>query len=233
MTLHQERSPRSFACNGRLVRSLREKNGLRQVDLAEIAGYSVRLIGKAEAGKSLSKATIEILAEALSSVGSRIAPHQLILNLTSVGLEYLRARYSSDPNAVSQAADLLDKNFELRVFCGKSTLDFLPEYREHAGLVEYYQKFFAIFEPLHFDDPAESGDRLFEGADELLVWSDNVWQPRSVHTSEFPVSIASRLVFRSGLIIKHEERISIAAESDEPTKFELKSLDTDRVIFTN
>ena len=84
---------RSFACNGRLMRSIRERRGLRQFDLAQMAGFSVRLIGKAEAGQPLSMETIDVLAEALSSEERRITAADLMQNLVAIAEEYERSKY--------------------------------------------------------------------------------------------------------------------------------------------
>lgn len=63
-------------CGGNL-RNLRILRGMTQVELAQRAGYSERLVRKAEAGGSLSLATIEDLADALSSEFKRVAPSDL------------------------------------------------------------------------------------------------------------------------------------------------------------
>ena len=57
---------RSFRCNGNLLRFFRDRKGMTQSQLASESGYSVRLVGKAEAGQPIRMETVEVLAEALS-----------------------------------------------------------------------------------------------------------------------------------------------------------------------
>lgn len=62
---------------GDSLRNLRISRGMTQVELAQRSGYSERLVRKAEAGGSLSLATIEDIADALSSEYKLVAPSDL------------------------------------------------------------------------------------------------------------------------------------------------------------
>ncbi len=53
-------------CIGNLIRTLRKKKGLKQVDLAKMAGISVQYLCKIEMGRNLpSRKTLYKIAKAL------------------------------------------------------------------------------------------------------------------------------------------------------------------------
>jgi len=58
---------RSFLVNGQLLRLLRASRGWTQQDAAERAGFSDRLIRKAESGGPLQAHSIAVLAELYST----------------------------------------------------------------------------------------------------------------------------------------------------------------------
>ncbi|MFN3148584.1 helix-turn-helix domain-containing protein [Bremerella sp.] len=56
----------TYKCNRDFLRELRLNNGWTQAELAKRAGYSERLIGKAESGSPIARDTIVDIADALS-----------------------------------------------------------------------------------------------------------------------------------------------------------------------
>jgi transcriptional regulator with XRE-family HTH domain len=73
--LHRKRySP----VNGSHLRSLRQSRGWTQVEFGRLAGYSERLIRKAESGGNLLLETIEDLATALSQTNEVVSSESLI-----------------------------------------------------------------------------------------------------------------------------------------------------------
>ncbi|MEO8270465.1 MAG: helix-turn-helix transcriptional regulator [Aureliella sp.] len=68
---------RGVAICGERLRSFRTLRGMTQAELAKRSGYSERLVRKAEAGGSLSLATIEDLADALSFQSKLVVPSDL------------------------------------------------------------------------------------------------------------------------------------------------------------
>lgn len=72
------RRSRSFAVKGDLLRSCRIANGWTQEDAALKAGFSDRLIRKAESGGPLQIQSIAILAELYSSPDRRLTPDDLL-----------------------------------------------------------------------------------------------------------------------------------------------------------
>ena len=110
---------------------------MRQLDLARLAGYSVRLIGKAEAGKPLSTETIEVLAEALSSGDFEVSPADLMLNPIAIAEEYMKSKYMYESDVVSKISHVISPDFVLRVVADDSVVAFQKSYAGTDGLKGY------------------------------------------------------------------------------------------------
>ena len=68
---------RSMPCNGKLISQLRKAIGWTQGDLARRAGFTERLIVKAEASQSIAPSTLSIIAEALTEGGAAVVLQEL------------------------------------------------------------------------------------------------------------------------------------------------------------
>lgn len=79
-------SIRSFQVNGQSIRRYRIALRLSQAELAIKAGYSERLIRKAEASGALHMETITDLAEALSSERHAVVIEQLLSGTAHSGI---------------------------------------------------------------------------------------------------------------------------------------------------
>ncbi|MCU0708277.1 MAG: helix-turn-helix domain-containing protein [Pirellula sp.] len=73
--LHRKRYS---SVNGSRLRSLRQSRGWTQVEFGRRAGYSERLIRKAESGGNLLVNTIDDLATALSQINDVVSAESLI-----------------------------------------------------------------------------------------------------------------------------------------------------------
>ena len=182
---------------------------MRQLDLARLAGYSVRLIGKAEAGKPLSTETIEVLAEALSSAEHKISPQDLILNPISLAEDYLRAKLLYKDEAVSKITHFLSPAFMIKVVAENMVASFQPAYRGSDGLTQYFQHFFRLFEPAKNADLSKPGPKFYESENEVVIWSDMLWRPLDESQSNMSATITSRLIFDDGMLVEQEDRMSI------------------------
>lgn len=89
---------RSIACHGEIVAFFRKKRGWTQDELADAAGYTKRLVAKAEASGSLSPETIEVLAETLSNDDLVVHPEDLTSSPKELATAFMRAyaRYEAD-----------------------------------------------------------------------------------------------------------------------------------------
>src|SRR5688572_24686424 len=96
------RRSRSFAVNGELLRACRIASGWTQVEAADKAGFTDRLVRKAESGGPLQIQSIAILAQLYSTAEHRLTPDDLLaepispatavvfLSPTSLGITLVR-----------------------------------------------------------------------------------------------------------------------------------------------
>lgn len=123
---------RSCQCNGEFVRYCRRSRGWTQEDLARAAGYSVRVIAKAEASGSIHPDTIEDIAHVLSTPEVTVHPEDLSSSPESVVLRLLSVCARHEQQVVANAKSFLAEDMSAFVpgdssilsFCGKwETID--------------------------------------------------------------------------------------------------------------
>ena len=203
----------SYNCNGRLVRLIRQKQGLTQAELAQLSGYSVRLIGKAEAGKVLSAGAIEVLAQALSTNQRELKPADLILDSLALAENYFSTLSDFERGAIAQCEHFLSESFVLRVIIDQGIVDIDQEYTGIDGLRSYYQKFFH-----HFRTSAPANGkaqvaqcRFFESEADIVVWQDTQWSLFDCEGGENRTAkVTTRLNFQEGLLCEQEDRVVIS-----------------------
>ena len=201
-----ETDGRSFACNGRLVRKLREMKGLTQSGLARLSGYSVRLIGKAEAGKPISASTIEVLAEALSSKDRILSPNDLVIDLLSITRNYLKVLSQLDHLAIQNFQAYLSKNLVVRVLSDQTQFPFQNRYTGIDGLTQYYRHLFTICDGNSLEDPSQTSYEVFESGPNVVVWKGPFSNFKLRQESDSSISITSWLRFAGGKIVAQEDR---------------------------
>ncbi len=74
-------------CNGPLLKHRRVSSQLTQSELAKAAGFSERLIVKAEAGGTLSTNTLQIIAQAPTDTGSANVAIEDLTSILNANLE--------------------------------------------------------------------------------------------------------------------------------------------------
>ncbi len=203
----------SLPCNGRLIRLYRERKGLTQAELAQQSGYSVRLIGKAEAGKPIKLDTIEILAEALSDANLILKPCDLISAPATLAEKYVQELLQHQGNVVQEIRHFLADDFELRCFSNDESLAIQGFYQGSAGLSQYADKLFRVVElPDGID--VSSCCSLFPVEDDVVVWY--LFQPLlrsevdpAAAKAGRSVSLTTKLGFRNGLLLSQEDRIVV------------------------
>jgi transcriptional regulator with XRE-family HTH domain len=139
----------SYEINGDRLRKLREALGWSQITMAKKAGYSERLVRKAESGGSLRVQTIRHIAEAFSANYVPVKWTDLIKDSQNVSRRFIEAYDAFGPQSVECCKELFSPNFCLNVGsqCGKHPVG------EHlngrwlgiAGLKDYFLKFFSSY----------------------------------------------------------------------------------------
>ena len=100
-------NPRFIAINGRELRNCRLVRGWTQLQLAKSAGYTERLIRKAEKGGTLDIATIQNLAEALSSPDNVVLPESLTLDIAAIARKWVEGFENLERQMVKEIEQFL------------------------------------------------------------------------------------------------------------------------------
>ncbi len=132
--------------DARKLKALRIQLGWTQGDLARFAGYSERLIRKAEASGSLSVGTIRDIAQALSVCGRTVTVEQLTIDLIAIAHQFVQSYDAHGEAMVCRCEHLLAEHF---VFCNSAqNFDamFSGGWNGRFGLQQFTELFFANFE---------------------------------------------------------------------------------------
>jgi len=200
---------RSFRCNGDLLRYYRDRRGMTQSQLATESGYSVRLIGKAEAGLPIRMETVEVLAETLSNSGSVLSPVDLMTDPVALAKKYVFEQYLKKQNFVGRVEHFLSRSFELRVIADVERLGLSSIYRGASGLGEYCRRLYTSVESLpRIADSMRS--QFYALGNEVVVWYQPANRPQKDQSS-FLFRPISKLRFSGGLLVEQEDRISLGS----------------------
>lgn len=146
-------SSRSARINPDSLRSLRAQLGITQRDLARIAGYSERLIRKAESGGALSMESISNLAEALSRHGVPVTSQELVLDLASIAKHWLSAFDTYGREMILHVRHHLSPDFIFVCPGDPKVAPFIGTWSGIDGLQQWLNHFFAVFKRLPLTDP--------------------------------------------------------------------------------
>ena len=115
-------------CHPGLVRAYRERRGWTQVQLAVRAGFSERLVRKAESGEAVRMETVDILAQALSTDAERLSGRDLIDDPLAVAQSFVRAYLTHGIDGARLSAHLLDPNIVMAIHSDPTNLQFAGEF---------------------------------------------------------------------------------------------------------
>lgn len=182
---------------GRL-RSLRNHRGWTQGDLARAAGYSERVIRKAEAGGTLSIRTIRDLAQALSSCGRTITVSDLTLDLIAVAQQFVQSYDSAGKFMLYQCEQMLAEDFVFCTSARDSDLLFSGNWFSRHGLQHFLELFFA-----KFSRTSSSLKPTFESRkNQVLAQYIDILTYRG---KELPMAVKLRFQFEKGLICRLDQ----------------------------
>ena len=180
------------------IRALRIQLGWTQADLARVAGYSERLVRKAEAGGTLSIGTIRDIAEALSACGRTISVGDLTLDLSAVATQFLQCYDAYGKSMPYRCEHLLAEDF---VFCNYAhhvDVKLSGTWMGSYGLEQFMELFFGSFERSF-----NSLKPTFEYRKNLVLarYSDMLVN----RGKEFPMAVTQTYQFHRGLICRIDQ----------------------------
>jgi transcriptional regulator with XRE-family HTH domain len=191
---------RSLVVNGDLVRSLRQQLALTQHDLARAAGYSERLIRKAEASGGLQADTIEVLATALSTMDQRIYPEDLISFPEELARKLVRAYASSQTEFAGQLGELCDP--EVSGWCAgdPAAFPFAGPFVGIQGFAEFWHSFFS-----HYRRTANSpfAPSFLVEQNEVIAIGQDQWHIAATDVTT-DIWLVLRMTFQRGKLARFE-----------------------------
>lgn len=194
---------------------LKQKNWTQQ-ELAEKAGYSLRLISKAMSGNSISRNTIIDIAEALSSAEQTLHLEDLIVDPVVFARKYIDAFYIHQSEAIKVIEHFLCEETVFYVQGDPSDIPFAGEFRGIDGVDRMIRSFFTVLEVPENYDHSERYQYLADG-NQVVVWGESWIQPLGIPLDE-PVVISLRMTFQKGKLIRFEDRYDVKSANESMAK---------------
>ena len=200
---------RSYPCNTQLLKYLREQRNWSQRKLAEVSGYSERLIGKVESGGSVAASTIEVLAKALSSESIPVCPEDLISDPVALAKAYSEAFHELQRDMIGKIRSFVDQEAVFQIVGDPVSFPFVGCHRGIDEFESAINNFFDVFEVVDNQDGSirtqtENFFYVAQGND-VVVWGETWIQPIGTK-AESPIPITQRLRFRGGKLYYFEDR---------------------------
>ncbi|MEW4561650.1 helix-turn-helix domain-containing protein [Bremerella sp. JC770] len=195
------------------MRELRLSNGWTQAELAKRAGYSERLIGKAESGLPIARDTIADIADALSeSAQSRVYWEDLACDPVQLAWKYLEALHDYQADAIDYMRPFLAEDVVVIVAGDPEKFPFAGK---HVGIEEVdriYKVFFSIMEAPQTPAYQDCYQVIAQGAN-AVIWGES-WIHPIGHPIKTPVRFNKKLTFRRGKLIQIEDCFDTATGLD-------------------
>lgn len=204
-----ENVKQTYGCNKAVLKYYREKRGWTQFEFSKVAGYSERLISKAESGRSISSDTVLNLAEALSTEEEPLYPEDLICDPLQTAKSYVAAVYSRQSNYMSLIAPLLDEAVVFQIAGDPQQIPFAGRFEGIAGVQTLFERFFSILEVPENHDHTKCYQFISEG-NNVVVWGDS-WIHPIGHPLKTPMPTTNLIKFRRGKIVLLDDRFDTQA----------------------
>ena len=198
MAWNQRSLRRAYACNTKLLQYFRERRGWTQAELAKIAGYSERLISKAESGGSISTATIANLADALSSSFQKVYPEDLISDPVQLAKAFFASLHALGAGAYASVDHLVDENVVVKTAGDPVMIPFAGEYRGSLGFKNWLGLLSQYLNP-PFNNDSEPWNSFVSNGIEVVVMGKAWNGPIGIRPS-CSVAWCSHFKFRRGKV---------------------------------
>ena len=134
-----------YSINGQAFRVYRNRLGWSQSELGRRAGYSERVIRKAEAGGKLRLDTIQELAAAMSIEGQILSIADLTLNLESIARRFVESYDILGNGMLTACCDIFADDFTFNCPADPHQVSFAGEWTGKTGFQEFLNRFFGTF----------------------------------------------------------------------------------------
>lgn len=194
----------TYSCNKELLKNFREQLGWTQAKLARVAGYSERLVSKAESGKTISSETIANLAEALSTENCPVYPEDLVSDPLQCAQQYIAAMYEHHREMFPVIRPILDEEVVFRVAGDPEYIPFAGVYRGFAEVEKLIKLFFSVVEVPEGHDHRPHYRYIVQG-NSVVVWGESWIHPIGAPL-EIPMPVTLLIQFRRGKIVHCDDR---------------------------
>jgi transcriptional regulator with XRE-family HTH domain len=154
---------RSIKANGDSIRRLRLELGWTQAELGEKAGYSTRLIRKAESGGYLDSGSLSNIAESLSQSRMPVSILDISVDIRSIASEFMDALNSSSSKLGSDLAHRLTEDFVFHCPGKPETAPFIGDWHGVDGLNRFWELYLGVFRRIPHQDI------VYAVADDLVI----------------------------------------------------------------
>lgn len=190
------------------IKQLRLARNWSQGELGRRAGYSERLVRKAEAGGRLSVDTIADLAEALSTTGELVTPESLECDYLGMAKTVVESYDLYGIEMMPHVSHLLSDDFVWYCPGDPEIAPFAGTWYGVAGLQAWLDIFFGIFRR----EPGTLETRWTVGSDIISArYEDRLWMGEQALD---PFWVNLHFHFRGGLIIRIDDEYDTKAAAD-------------------
>jgi transcriptional regulator with XRE-family HTH domain len=194
-------------CHPGLIRAYRERRGWTQVELAVRAGFSERLVRKAEAGEPLRLDTVQVLAQALSIPAEPLAAADLVDDPLAVAQSMLRAHLLYGVDAPRRCAHLLDPNVVTVIHSDPRNVAFAGEFVGVEGMERLTRTAYDHVTVVH-----EEMGKWFTNGPRVAVLQHQVLRAKGVADSpEFQTWCLHEYTVEGGRIVRIDSHLDQAA----------------------
>lgn len=189
---------RSYPVNGKHLKDLRVSRGWTQAELSRRAGYTVRVISKAEGSNSLDLDTIRAIAQALSQSDGQVSAKQLMLDMKSIAAEFIDALDRYGAEMVPQIEHYLAPDFLWVCPGDPAVAPFIGQWHGAEGLRNFFSIYCGVF-------------RRLPATDVTFAVAENAVIVRYLETAYLgdqlcgPIRINMHFQFRDGLIVRVDD----------------------------
>lgn len=194
----------AYGCNREILKHFREKRGWTQSEFSRIAGYSERLISKAESGRSISSETVCNLAEALSTDEEPVYPEDLVCDPVESTKRYIAAVYKHQRDFPTVVRHLLHDEIVIQMAGDPAQIPFAGRFEGIDGVQVFADRFFAILESPKDHDPGKWYQYIGQG-NEVVAWGES-WIHPIGQPMEKPMPVTNLFRFRRGKIVYLDDR---------------------------
>ena len=225
MNWSKDRGKQSLSCDGKRLAELRIASGMNQAQFAKRAGYSVRLISKAENGRPIAITTIEDLAETLSTPDHPVTVSDLVTSPLEMGKRFIFGMYQHEGQVVEKLRDILHDEIIAKFAGNKKQIPFAGTHKGIEAVGHAFQRFFEILQSPEKHNP-EDHYRFVAGGNRVVCWGHSFFHPRGGTPLPEPVDVTVWMDFVEGKMVFFEDRFNSDIGGDIVQKH-LRMIDED------